>query len=172
MKNRLLLFLLFITLTVTDMSAQQTKDNCPCCSENYQSFNFWVGNWDVYDKNDNKVGSNTITKLYNGCVLREEWVATGPSRGTSYNFFDKSDNSWNQIWVDNSGFVLNLKGNLVGRAMVLKSAIQEGKKGKYFHQISWIPNEDDTVTQLWETFDEQNNKTGELFHGIYKKKLN
>ena len=119
-----------------------------------------------------KAGTNSITKLYDGCVLQEKWESVGPPKGTSYNFFDQSDQTWNQIWVDNTGFVLNLKGNLIENSMVLKSALQKGEKGAFYHQITWTPNDDGTVIQLWETFDEQQNKTAELFRGTYKKKLN
>jgi hypothetical protein len=131
-----------------------------------------LGEWDVFDPSGNLAGTNTITKLYDGCVILEEWVSAGPSRGTSQNFYDRSDQSWNQIWIDNTGFVLKLKGKLIDKTMVMKSELQQGQNGKFYHQISWISNADGTVTQLWETFDASQKKTGELFRGTYKKKLN
>lgn len=150
----------------------QQPENCICCTEKYTQFDYWVGNWDVYDLNEKLIGTNKITKEYDNCVLRENWKSQGKSRGTSYNFYDKSDDSWNQVWVDNTGFVLRLKGNQVDGNMVLKSELTTGKNGVFYHQISWIKNDNGTITQLWETFDNHDVKLSEPFKGIYKKRLN
>ncbi len=83
----------------------------------------------MFDVNDSLIGTNTIKKQYDNCVLQEKWISSGKGRGTSYNFFDKTDGTWNQVWVDNSGYVLRLKGKLVNGSMILKSEIIEGKKG-------------------------------------------
>ena len=118
------------------------------------------------------IGTNKITKEYDNCLLRESWKSQGKLRGTSTNFYDKSDDSWNQVWVDNTGFVLRLKGGLIQGNMVLKSELTEGNNGKFYHQISWIKNENGTITQLWETFNKEHVKLSEAFRGIYKKRLN
>jgi len=152
--------------------AQTTDESCPCCSEDYKSFDFWIGEWEVFDVKGNLVGTNTITKQYDNCVLQEKWISQGPSRGTSYNFFDRSDKTWNQVWIDNTGYVLYLKGQLQDGLMVLKSEITEGKNGPFYNQISWKKNDDKSVTQLWETYNKNGVKLNEAFRGIYKKKLN
>lgn len=161
-----------VMLSTNSTIAQSKNDDCSCCGENYKLFDFWIGEWEVFDVNDKLVGTNKITKQYDNCVLKEEWISSGTNRGTSYNFFDKADNTWNQVWIDNTGYVLRLSGNFVDNAMVLKSKLLIGKNGKYYNQISWTLNENNTVTQLWELFNEKNNKISEAFRGIYKKKLN
>lgn len=167
------LFLLLVTLSLSSITMAQTSTSeCPCCTEDYQKFDFWLGNWEVFNTKGDKVGSNTITKMYDNCVIQEKWVSKGPSRGTSYNYYDRSDKSWHQIWIDNTGYVLKLKGNFSDGRMILKSKLLDGKRGKFYNQISWFENNDGSVTQLWETFNEGNDKIGELFRGIYKKKLN
>ena len=167
--KRFLVLLLFSSFSVY---SQDQAENCACCTEKYGAFDYWIGEWDVYDVNDTLIGSNEISKQYDNCVLQEKWNSRGNSKGTSYNFYDKSDDSWNQVWVDNSGFVLRLKGGLIDGNMVLKSTLQEGKNGTFYHQISWMKNEDGSITQLWETFNKDHVKLSELFKGIYKKRLN
>jgi len=168
-----LVILVVISLGIyTPSIAQSTVDECTCCTKNYELFDFWLGDWDVFDNNGKLVGTNSISKQYDNCVIQEKWISAGTSRGTSYNFFDKADGSWNQIWVDNSGYVLNLKGNFVDDAMVLKSKLIKGPKQSYYNQISWFKNDDGSVTQLWEIYGENKNKISESFRGIYKKKLN
>lgn len=172
MKRVTILFFLLLIFNTTKLMSQTKENNCVCCSENYNQFNFWLGEWDVYDSANNLVGTNSISKQYNNCVIQEKWISEGKNRGTSLNFFDKSDGFWHQIWVDNSGYILNLKGKFINGSMILKSEIIENEKGNYYNQISWTKNTDNTVTQLWEVFSENNDKLSEAFRGIYKKRLN
>jgi hypothetical protein len=171
MKNSTILIMLILLFTSFSSIAQE-PENCICCTEKYTQFDYWVGNWEVYDLNEKLIGTNKITKEYDNCLLRESWKSQGKLRGTSTNFYDKSDDSWNQVWVDNTGFVLRLKGGLIQGNMVLKSELTEGNNGKFYHQISWIKNENGTITQLWETFNKEHVKLSEAFRGIYKKRLN
>jgi len=168
MKNKLVL-LMAIVLFGQNLVAQEEQLQCPCCSESHSAFDFWIGEWTVYDVTGKEVGKNTIEKQYDNCVLQEKWVSSGKSRGTSYNYFDTKDNTWNQVWVDNSGFSLVLKGNYENGKMILKSQLIEGKKGKYYNQITWVKNDDGSVTQIWDILNNNNEKLQEAFKGIYKK---
>ena len=152
-----------------DLIAQQEQTQCPCCSESHSSFDFWIGEWMVYDITGKEVGKNTIEKQYDNCVLQEKWISSTKNRGTSYNYYDTKDKTWNQVWVDNSGFNLVLKGNYDNGKMILKSQLLDGKKGKYYNQITWVKNDDGTVTQIWDIFNNKDEKTQEAFKGIYKK---
>lgn len=164
---------LFLFLTIVSFNQITTQSNedkqCNCCTEKHQQFDFWVGSWNVYNTKGDLVGTNTITKNYGDCVLKEEWISTGSNRGTSTNYYNKSDDSWNQVWVDNSGFSLILKGNLIDGAMILKGELIKGEKGNYYNQISWTLNSDGSVTQLWELFKTDGSLIQEAFKGIYKK---
>jgi len=172
MKNYIFIIVTLCFLNSFSLIGQNQDTPCNCCTENYNQFDFWIGNWEVYDTNEKLVGTNSISKQYDNCLIQEKWVSKGKNRGTSTNYFDKTDNTWNQIWVDNSGYVLKLKGSFINGSMVLKSELKEGKKGLYYDQISWTKNKNGTVTQLWEIFNSKDEKITEAFHGIYKKKLN
>jgi len=167
-----LIFLFFQLLNINNIMAQNINKDCACCEENYNLFDFWIGEWDVYTINEKLVGTNSISKHYDNCVIQEKWVSSGKNRGTSTNFYDKTDNTWNQIWVDNSGYILKLKGKFINGSMILKSDIIKGENNNYFNQIRWTKNNNGYVTQLWETFNEDGTKISEVFRGIYKKKLN
>ncbi|MEM1338273.1 MAG: hypothetical protein AAF634_05710 [Bacteroidota bacterium] len=53
--------------------------------------------------------------------------------------------------------------------MRLKSDLITSDSQQYFNQIIWSLNDDDTVTQLWETRDSNGNHLKTLFKGIYFK---
>ncbi|MDC9723885.1 MAG: hypothetical protein PSN34_14085 [Urechidicola sp.] len=142
--------LLFLTIVSFNQITTQNKklNRCNCCTEKHQQFDFWLGNWNVYNADGKLIGTNSITKNYGDCMLKEEWVSTGSNRGTSTNYYNKKDESWNQVWVDNSGYNLVLKGTFIDGRMVLKSEVVKGRNSEYYNQITWTPNNDGTVTQL------------------------
>ena len=162
--------IVFLTLLFSSVLTAQNIPKKPCFGEKYSQFDFWEGSWTVYGIKGNILGTNNLVKMQSNCVMQENWVSkTGPSRGTSYNYYNKKDDSWNQVWVDNSGFSLVLKGNLIDGKMVLKSDVIKTNKGNYYNRITWFKNEDNSVTQLWEYINEKEEIISEVFRGIYKR---
>lgn len=171
MKTKLLFLSILIFLANFNYTLAQENDSCSCCTENHTAFDFWLGDWTVKDKEGKIIGTNNIVKMQNGCALQENWIASNKTNtGTSYNFFDSTDSTWNQVWISNTGYILRLKGNLnPDGAMVLKSNLIESSKGNYYNQITWSKNEDGSVTQLWVILNEKNEIIRTDFEGIYHK---
>jgi len=164
-------FFLFVFSVVYSFSIAQS--DCPCCSEDHQQFDFWVGDWNVYDTAGNKVGENTIVKLEKECIISEHWRSTQGGTGRSYNFFNKTDSTWNQLWIDSRGNHLELKGNAGPNKMTLSSELIAGQKADFYrNRITWTKNEDESVTQFWEILDTSDQVLSVAFKGIYRKKQN
>ena len=160
---------LFITIILITSISLFSQEDCPCCNEYNRQFDFWIGDWTVYDTAGNIVGENIIQKVEGGCLITEQWKGSKGGTGRSINFYDKSDSTWNQTWVDNSGNILKLKGNLIEKSMIMQSTLIEGTKIDFYkNQITWTPNKDKSVTQKWEILDKDNNVLQLLFLGIYK----
>ncbi|MBT8306628.1 MAG: hypothetical protein KJN85_06800, partial [Maribacter sp.] len=76
---------------------------------------------------------------------------------------------WEQIWIDNQGQQLHLKGNRVENQMILTSDQLKNQDGEPFqNRITWTHNENGTVRQLWEILQEGKEITI-AFDGLYKK---
>ena len=166
--NIYIVVLFFATINV-QLNAQ-TKNKKPCNSKEYKQFDFWLGNWNVYNVKNQLIGTNKIVKMKNACAIQENWKSkTSQSKGTSYNFYNATDKIWNQVWIDNIGGSLELKGTYKNNKMILKSKLISGTKGDYYNQITWFNNSDGTVTQLWELLDINNTPFNEIFRGTYKK---
>jgi len=154
---------------LTTISTAQTP--CACCTESHSQFDFWVGDWTVYDTAGNIVGENLVVKLEDNCIVNEHWKGAQGGTGSSYNYFNTVDSTWNQLWIDNSGSNLVLKGTAEADKMILKSELIPGKKVDwYWNRITWTNNPDSTVTQLWEILDKNDKLLTIAFEGIYKKK--
>ncbi len=157
-------------ILVTTFSLNAQTNSCNCCSEKHSEFDFWEGSWIVTKPDGSPAGTNMIDKLQDNCILRENWTsANGGYTGTSYNFYNSKTEMWEQLWLDNQGGVLHLKGNRKGNQMILQSDELENPKGEpYFHRITWTLNGDGSVRQYWETITNNQNIVV-AFDGLYKK---
>ena len=82
MKKTLLILGLLFSISLTAQN-----NNCNCCTEKHQEFDFWLGSWETYNPDGTLAGTNEIDKIQGKCVLRENWTsAKAGYTGTSYNF--------------------------------------------------------------------------------------
>ena len=166
MKNVIAAILLF--LISIPMSSQ--NNTCKCCTEKHTEFDFWIGSWTVTNPDGTVAGKNIIDKIQDNCILRENWTsATLGYTGTSTNFYNATTKQWEQVWVDNQGGSLHLKGHKVANQMILKTDEATNKDGQpFYHRVTWTHNEDGTVRQYWETITNGKDITV-AFDGLYKK---
>jgi hypothetical protein len=125
----------------------------PCTAPEYRQFDFWIGNWDVRDPSGQVVGTNRITREYDGCVLQEHWEARGPVKqtGSSFNTYSVPGKHWHQTWVDSTGGLLLLDGGLQDGSMLLTAEMPARVgTGMVRHRIRFTPRPDGTVRQFWE----------------------
>lgn len=136
-----------------------------CDSPEFRQFDFWVGEWDV-TSGGQPAGSNRITVEEDGCVVHEHWRGARGGTGQSFNFYDRADGRWHQVWVSNSGNVLSLSGAFVAGALVLEGERMEGSR-TVRHRLSFTPNADGTVRQLWEMSTDGGTTWSTSFDGLY-----
>lgn len=177
--KRLVLLAVGATITATCAQAesqgtateQTAPRRPPACDEAvYRQFDFWAGDWDVFNPKGDKEGENLITVEENGCLLVEHWTGAKGGTGKSFNYVDHEDGKWRQIWVS-PGATIDYDGGLNDKGqMVLEGTIayRNGKTAPF--RGVWTPNKDGSVTQHFEEYDPEKKAWGEWFTGIYKKK--
>lgn len=154
------------------MTVSYAQPPCACCHEKAKQFHFWVGNWEVHNPKGKLAGTNRIVLMEGNCVMQENWTAAGGGyTGTSYNFYNTSTGKWQQLWLDNQGGNLQLEGEWNGSAMVLQSKPGKNPQGQLqIDRITWTPNADGTVRQLWEASVDGGVTWTVAFDGLYRKK--
>jgi hypothetical protein len=161
----------FITASAILLAATtaQAADQPPdCTGAEYRQFDFWIGEFDVRSPDGQLAGHNVIEPTLNGCVLTEHWTGTDGSEGRSVNFYDRREQRWNQVWIDNRGGVLRLAGGIVDGSMLLEGTTS-GKDGAIRrHRIRWTPNPDASVRQHWEFSTDDGTTWATVFDGIYQ----
>ncbi|MEN8376466.1 MAG: hypothetical protein ABFS34_13555 [Gemmatimonadota bacterium] len=139
-----------------------------CSAEGYRAFDFWLGDWQVTNPAGAVAGTNSITRISNGCAMLEHWIGGGGTPGQSLNHFDPASNTWHQRWVGGNGLILNLAGELEDGAMVL-SGERQGQNGPVIDKVTWTPADDGSVEQKWQVSQDGGETWNQVFLGTYKK---
>ncbi len=150
----------------TEAPAPATSESC--AAPEHRQFDFWVGDWTVTQAGK-PAGINRIERILDGCALLESWSGTSGYRGNSLNFYDAARKRWHQTWTDTSGTALALDGEFTAGRMVLAGTRFDPARQQTVHdRITWTPNADGTVRQLWEA--SADGKTWSvLFDGLYAR---
>jgi hypothetical protein len=156
----------FLLILTARLSAQAPQG---CEAPEHRQFDFWIGSWTVATPQGNLAGTNRIDRTLKGCVLLENWSGSKGGSGTSFNLWTASDGKWHQVWVDDSGNMLNLSGGLEGTRMVLTGAHPTpGSPGTITtERITWTPLAGGTVRQHWEASTDGGATWTTQFDGLY-----
>jgi ketosteroid isomerase-like protein len=124
--GHLLLFaaLFFASLMSTPTWSAESARTPPCAAPEYRQFDFWIGDWDVFDVDNpaKQVARVHVDRILDGCVLREDYQDTEGHKGQSFSIYDASRRSWHQSWVTNRGQVLQLNGGLESGHVTLNAS--------------------------------------------------
>lgn len=167
--RRLPPLVLFLSLAAASALAAQSPQGCT--APEYRQFDFWVGTWTVTLPNGAVAGTNRIESILGGCALQEHWSSARGGDGTSLNLWHAADSTWRQVWVDGSGGLLELSGGLVDGSMILSGTarVAGGSGGTTLNRITWTPNSDGTVRQLWESSPDGGTTWTTQFDGRYAR---
>jgi len=144
----------------------------PCTGDEYRQFDFWLGHWDVTPAGSAQPNAeNRISSIQDGCVVLEQYTA-GYFTGTSLNFYDAVTKSWHQTWMSNSGGALYLQGgiNAAGSMVMSDEDLPVSQATGTVNRITWTPNDDGTVRQLWESSGDRGATWAVVFDGTYTSK--
>ncbi len=142
----------------------------PCQEPVYRQFDFWIGQWDVVQEvGETASAFNEISAIVQGCALKEQYHTQSGFSGESLNWYDPQLGQWRQTWVDNAGTVLQLVGGLnVAGEMVLSGNQRRDEHGEpILDRITWTPQSDGSVVQLWQTSLDEGATWSQLFRGTY-----
>jgi hypothetical protein len=124
----------------------------PCAGEaESREFDFWVGEWNVFDTTGQKVGASSVQRILGGCVIFENWTDAFGGTGKSFNYRNGKTGAWQQTWVDDKGTVTQYLGAFKEGEMHLQgeSLGYDGKKS--LTRMTFFNLGADKVRQLGET---------------------
>jgi hypothetical protein len=129
--------------------------SAPCDTPQHHQFDFWVGDWQVFDAKTNQlVAFDHVEKHSHGCIVQQNLtMVTDLYRrqdvgyrmtGIGVNRFDGE--SWLELWADNQWGAIVLRGMPgPGKAMVLTTIIPSRNRDL---RLEWEKRPDGSVRAL------------------------
>ncbi len=167
MRKYLSLVVLFLSTGI--IFAQQQG---ACTSEEHRQFDFWVGEWEVKNPNDQIVGSSKIELVSNNCAILENWKSSKGSEGKSLNYYSILDKQWHQKWIGSNGIPIEFSGIYNANAKALEySGKGVGQGGvSLLNKLTFYHLSDTHVRQLWEQSTDEGKTWNTVFDGHYYRK--
>ena len=137
--------------TLGPASAQTAPPPPPACtSSEHRQFEFWVGHWDVYPRGTNQlIAHSLIEKLYDGCVIRENWMPLKGAGGGSLNSYSPTKQQWRQTWTDSTNAHVDFHGAFKNGVMTITGEWGGGPGS--LTRMSYSKEADGAVRQFGET---------------------
>lgn len=159
---------LALLLTQAPVPVPVPVPKAPLPTAAHHQFDFWLEEWEVRDPTGQVVGHNRIESVSAGFALLEHWSdATGGS-GKSLNAYDAVRGGWHQTWVGSGGEVIQFDGGFAEGRMRMEGT-RITAKGPVRDRMTWNPQRDGTVRQLWELSGDGGKSWKVLFDGIYHR---
>jgi tetratricopeptide (TPR) repeat protein len=153
-----------------DVQTLLAKAATPCMvTPEHRQFDFWIGEWNVTMQGQ-QAGTSSIQRVVDGCVIFENWTGAQGGNGKSFNYYDKNDQKWHQLWVGNGGNAINFSGEYKDGAIRYEAATPAANGIKTLQRMTFFKLEGDKVRQLWETSTDDGKTWTVAFDGMYVKK--
>lgn len=91
-----------------------------CGTAIYRGLDFWVGEWAIYDEDRVRVGTNRVAKTPDGCAFVETWTGALGDGGRSLNYYNDRTGRWRQVWIGDTGGVVEQDGEVVAGELRLQ----------------------------------------------------
>lgn len=137
-----------------------------------RAFDFWIGNWDVYQYNgDKKYGQNIITSILDGNAIEENYFNDQKKfSGKSLNKYNPDLKKWEQFWIDTGGLTLKLEGHSPKPGHMVMTGITYQEEEEVKNKIEWLQLEDGSIRQTWFQKTSSQDEWNIIFDGHYKKR--
>lgn len=154
-------FLLLLSFSAQSQTA--------CDSDASQQLDFLIGDWELFSKDGEMIGENSIKLIFGTCTMEENFKGADGLKTHSTFSYDSDSKRWKQNWSDDFGNTLNFSGTFKSNKLSLKATSTNGKGKKVYHRIIYKKQSNGSVSQIWQKSSNQKEwKT--TYSGTYKRK--
>jgi hypothetical protein len=122
----------------------------PEANPEYRQFDYWVGDWDVYNKFGAPSGHNRVRLILGDCVVEENWASRLGGEGKSFSKYNPHSRRWEQYWVDDQGDTTFFHGKLEGTNLVFHSETTDSDGTTTMRRLTFFRLGPDKVRQFSE----------------------
>lgn len=141
-----------------------------CTSPAYHQFDFFVGQWKVYDEKGHFLGSDDVEKRVNGCAIDERYTNPDGSVGIGLSGFQAKLGTWHQDFMGDNGIVVLLDGAKTDRAAMVMSGQDFPADGtRRLDRGIWVVH-GAVVEETWLVSTDRGKTWKTQFHGFFHRK--
>lgn len=142
----------------------------PCESDAHRhAFDFWIGKWNV-TQDGQFAGTNDIQPILGHCVLLEQWEDAAGQEGKSFNYYDPGKKRWRQVWIDDTGSVIEYTGEARDGGMFFTGQTVDPSDGSVTdHKFEFTQYDNGDVRQLWQTSTDGGKTWTTIWDGRYAR---
>jgi hypothetical protein len=142
----------------------------PCkADENRHAFDFWIGKWNV-TQDGQFAGTNDIQPILGHCVLLEQWESATGQKGKSFNYYDPGKKHWRQVWISDTGSVVEYTGEARDGGMYFTAETVDPTDGSVTdHKFEFTRYDNGDVRQLWQTSTDGGKTWTTIWDGRYAR---
>jgi hypothetical protein len=120
-------------------STATPADSAKCSAPPYRQFDFWLGDWDVYETGDatTPIARATVSRIAGGCGIHERYEQTDGLIGESILSFNGARQVWQQTWITNYGSLMVIEGRLRDGALTLEGDVHLANGSSLRQRITW-----------------------------------
>jgi hypothetical protein len=130
----------FALLAVVSPGAATTATTSAVCeAAEYRQFDFWLGDWDVFDYGDTTqvIAHAKVKRIVEGCAIHELYVQNDGLVGDSILSFDAVRQAWQQTWVTNRGGLMVIVGRFKDGVVTLEGETHQRDGTTVLQRITW-----------------------------------
>jgi hypothetical protein len=133
-----------------DTVLTRIRSNAAPCENDptHRQFDFWIGEWNVYNQAGQLAGTSSVQNILEGCVVFENWTGIHGYAGKSFNFVDPASGNWRQTWVDSRGGKIEFTGGLEAGNMVFYADSKDAGGNPIRRKLTFFNMSRDKVRQF------------------------
>jgi len=142
----------------------------PCLNSlEFRQFDFWLGEWDVKNGQQQTIAQSSIQLILDQCVIFENYTNSAGYSGKSFSSYFAQGKRWEQTWVDTTGDIHHYNGGLKDGAMILSRDYELADGSKVQGRMIYT-KEGDNVRQRMEQSSDGGKQWSMLFDGLYVRR--
>ena len=143
----------------------------PCAADDrHHAFDFWIGEWTV-TQNGQFAGTSSVQPILGHCTIFEQWESANATFGKSFNYYDPAHDHWRQIWIGDSGSIIEFTGEARDSGIFFTAeTIDPDDRSVTLHKFEFTEIGEGGVRQYWETSTDSGETWQIIWDGRYERR--
>lgn len=139
-----------------------------CSASAYHQYDYFVGTWNVYNRQGKKFAVDRVTRELDGCAIWERWNGSH-GKGLGYSAYDRGRGRWFQAFFGDDGSVLRLDGTLTPKGLFFTGDSYPEPGKTEMNRVLFRRMSKNEVEEFWTISDNGGKTWKTAFDGFFRR---